>query len=83
MWEGGGRTGEKALFRWSCDREAFRKDEEEEEMNRKIWSILLVLVLVTGLVLAACGPTDEPTVAPTEPPKVEPTEEEGAGDAAR
>ena len=45
-------------------------------MNRKIWSILLTLVLVAGLVLAACGPTEEPTEAPAEPAQVEPTEEE-------
>jgi multiple sugar transport system substrate-binding protein len=45
-------------------------------MKKPIWSILLTLMVVASLLLAACGPTEEPTAAPTEPPEAEPTKEE-------
>ena len=50
-------------------------------------SLLIVLVLVVGLFVAACGPTEEPTAAPAveEPTEVvaeEPTETSGPAPAA-
>ncbi len=51
--------------------------------GKRVWTLLAVLSLVAVLVLAACGPTPEPTQAPeptkaekpaAEPTKAEPTE---------
>jgi peptide/nickel transport system substrate-binding protein len=42
-------------------------------VNRKHWTILIALVVVASLLLAACGPTEEPTEAPAPPAVEEPT----------